>query len=85
MRIVAPMTGNLLFGAFNDGSVADGWYFDPASMNYYELYNVTEDYFMLHNIYDDVPPALQARLRGILQTAIKCVGRKECESALSVP
>ena len=85
VRIIAPVTGDLLFGAFNDGSVAGGWYFNPASVNYYELYNVTEDYYMLHNIYNDVSPALQAQLRGILQTAIKCVGRKECEEALNLP
>ena len=85
VRIIAPETGNLLFGEFNDGTDPAGWHFAPGSINYYELYNVTADYYMLHNIYNDVAPALQAKLHSVLQTAIKCVGRKQCESALSLP
>ena len=57
----------------------------PASINYYELYNVTADYYMLDNIYDRAPPALRAKLHTVLQTAIKCAGREECERALSLP
>ena len=85
VRIIAPETGDLLFGEFNDGRDPAGWHFAPSSINYYELYNVTTDYYMLHNIYDEVAPVLQVKLHDILQTAIKCVGRKECESALSLP
>lgn len=85
VRIIAPETGNLLFGEFNDGRVEEGWYFDPASINWYELYNVTEDYYMLHNIYTEVSPELQEKLKTILQTAIHCAGRAKCESALNLP
>eukprot|EP00937_MAST-01D_sp_MAST-1D-sp2_P005871 g5871.t1 len=85
VRIIAPETGDLLFAEFNDGTKGDGWYFAPQTINYYELYNVTADYYMLDNTYDRAPPALRAKLHAVLQAAIKCKGREECESALSLP
>ena len=58
------------------------WDFAPSQLNFFELYNVTNDYYMAHNIYASAPSALKAQLHSQLQTAIKCKGSKECDRIL---
>eukprot|EP00041_Stephanoeca_diplocostata_P025266 m.657476 g.657476 ORF g.657476 m.657476 type:complete len:563 (-) comp22713_c0_seq8:2129-3817(-) len=74
---------NLLYAEFTDVSDPAAWNFAPESINFYELYNVTSDYFMLNNIYPSASQPLREYLHTRLQAAIKCRGRAQCYSCLS--
>jgi hypothetical protein len=39
-----------LYAEFVDGSDPDSYYFAPEKINFRELYNVSDDYYMLQNI-----------------------------------
>ena len=85
MRIIAPETGDLLYAEFVDGSDPAGYYFAPSAINFYELYNVTEDYYQLRNIYSEVSLELKGLLHDRLHQAVACKGSKQCEAFLELP
>ena len=51
IRVISPKTGDLLYAEFVDGNNPAGYDYAPAAINFRELYNVTEDYHMLHNVF----------------------------------
>ena len=65
-----------------------GYDFDPSAINFRELYNVSEDYYMLTNIYSTANTALKSMLHSRLQKAIACKGSAaqggECTAALTI-
>lgn len=68
-----------------DGFDPLAWDFAPDRLNFFELYNVTEDYYQAHNIYNDAPTELKAALHAQLQAAIKCKGQQACSALLQYP
>ena len=85
LRIIAPQTGDLLYAEFVDGDNPAGYYFAPSAINFRELYNVTEDYYMLHNVYESATLELKELLHTRLQLAVKCRGSAECNTHLTLP
>eukprot|EP01065_Artemidia_motanka_P024764 TRINITY_DN2966_c0_g1_i1.p1 TRINITY_DN2966_c0_g1~~TRINITY_DN2966_c0_g1_i1.p1 ORF type:complete len:503 (+),score=186.63 TRINITY_DN2966_c0_g1_i1:76-1584(+) len=73
---------DLLYAEFTNVDDPLAWDFDPARINYYELYNVTEDYYMLRNVYQAAPAELKKSLHTRLHKAIKCSGAAECNAEL---
>ena len=59
---------DLLYAEFTNVLDPAGWHFEPAAVNYHELYHVGEDYFMLENVYasaaEEVKMALHEKLHG---------------------
>ena len=47
-------TNDLLYAEFTDVTNPKAWDFAPSELNFFELYNVTNDYYMAHNIYESV-------------------------------
>jgi hypothetical protein len=82
LRIIAPQTGNLLYAEFVDGNDPAGYDYAPAAINFRELYNVSSDYYMLHNVYHEATDGLKSLLHDRLQLAIACRGSKQCEGLL---
>ena len=85
LRIIAPLTGNLLYAEFVDGVSEESYYFNSSTINFHELYNVTEDYYMLTNIYGGASAELKATLHATLQEAVKCQGTASCDAILNLP
>lgn len=85
MRVIAPETGDLLYAEFVDGHDPASYYFAPSAINFHELYNVTADYYMLHNIYERAPQALKDLLHDRLHLAVTCQGSQQCNAHLSMP
>ena len=83
LRIISPKLGNLLYAEFVDGHIAESHFFPVTSINFYELYNVSEDYYMLHNIYQNTSKEIKEQLHDALHKAIKCKGRDNCNSILN--
>jgi hypothetical protein len=54
-----------LYAEFVDGHDPASYYFAPSAINFHELYNVTTDYYMMHNIYGRAPLALKDALLAI--------------------
>merc|ERR1719433_1651415 len=54
-----------------------------AQVNFCELYNVSEDYFMLHNLYSKAPVHLTAALSQQLHAALRCQGSDACFAVLA--
>lgn len=75
-------TVDMLYAEFADVNNPLAWNFAPDQLNYFELYDVTTDYFMLENIYPTADAALKEKLHTRLQAAIKCKGTVECSSYL---
>jgi hypothetical protein len=75
--------GELLYSEFADVSDPAAWRFAPEHLNFFELYNMTVDPFMLVNIYHTAPVALKQELHTRLQKAIACKGAVECSASLS--
>ena len=46
--------------------------------SFHELYNITTDYYELHNIYDDVDDELRQQLHEQLDKFFHCSGQAEC-------
>ena len=76
-------TSDLLYAEFTDVTNPKAWDFAPSELNFFELYNVTNDYYMAHNIYESVSENLRQELHNALQVAIKCKGSSDCYNALS--
>ena len=58
-----------------------GWYFEDDAVNYYELYYVSDDYYMLSNVYTQATEDTKAALHEKLEKAFSCSGRSECDAA----
>merc|ERR1712226_1373526 len=74
---------DLLYVEFADVTNPDAWNFSPESINFYELYNVTSDYYMLNNIYPTASGKLKHDLHNRLHRAIACQGHQDCSTILS--
>jgi len=72
----------LLSAEFADVSDPLAWRFAPDRLNFFELYNMTEDPFMLKNIYSTAPRSLTDELHHRLQAAIACKGAAGCTAAV---
>jgi hypothetical protein len=48
------------------------WEFDPASMQHYELYNVSADKYQMHNIYEQQTAERKADLHKQLKEYFEC-------------
>ena len=84
LRIIDPAQGmDLLYAEFADVNNPLAWDFAPDQLNFFELYNVTEDYYMRHNIYSTAPADLKKRLHDRLQTTSKCRGAAQCAETLN--
>ena len=83
LRFTRGGLGELLYAEFADVSDPLAWRFAPNHLNFFELYNMSADPFMLENIYHKAPPALVAELHTRLQKAIACKGAAECTASLS--
>ena len=52
MRIINE-TSNLMYAEFVDVSNPKAWEFNEKEVNFYELYDVSNDYYEMHNIYHE--------------------------------
>lgn len=75
---------DLLYAEFTNVNNPKAWDFAPDQMNFFEFYNVTKDYYMLTNIYAEMPNTLKEELHARLQSAVHCKGSKECNEALKL-
>merc|ERR1711871_348531 len=73
---------DFLYAEFVNGYNPKAWDFAPDQLNFFEFYNVTEDFYMMHNLYDKMPKKLRQELHERLQSAIHCKGNKDCYSIL---
>jgi hypothetical protein len=69
---------DMMYAEFTDVSISKDWNFPLAGLNFFELYNVSEDAFMLHNQYATADPALKDALHAQLAAAFHCKGQAEC-------
>lgn len=81
LRIVDG-NANLLYAEFADVRNPKAWDFAPDQLNFFELYNVSEDYYMRNNIYQSVSDQMRDKLHRMLQTTIKCKGNAQCFETL---
>ncbi len=84
LRIISPTLGSLLYAEFVDGHLPQSHFFPENAINFYELYNVSNDYYMLQNIYNEAPKKLTDDLHEALHAAIKCQGRADCNRILTL-
>ena len=84
IRVISPKTGDLLYAEFVDGNNPAGYDYAPTAINFRELYNVTEDYHMLHNVYSSASTDLKTLLHDRLQLAVACIGAAQCEAHLEL-
>lgn len=75
----------MLYSEFVDVLDPLAWDFAPDRVNFFELYDVSQDYYKMQNIYPTASPELKKELRTRLQTAIKCKGGDACLGILSSP
>lgn len=73
---------DLLYAEFADVTNPLAWDFAPSQLNFFELYNVSADYYMRTNIYHTVSDAMREQLHQLLQTTIKCEGNADCFKTL---
>lgn len=85
IRIIAPQTGDLMYAEFVNGDDPAGYYHAPTAVNFRELYNVSADYYMLHNIWGTASKALRDLLHERLQLAVGCRGSAQCNAHLAFP
>ena len=74
-----------MYAEFVDGHQAANHFFPPDATNFFELYNVSEDYYQLHNVYEEATQEFKDYLHTTLHKAIVCKGRVECNAALNIP
>lgn len=72
---------DLLYAEFTNVLDPAGWHFEPAAVNYHELYHIREDYFMLENLYTAATDEVKTALHEKLQRGFNCQGRAECDAA----
>merc|ERR1719482_71521 len=73
---------DLLYAEFVDGFDPKSWDFAPSQVNFYELYDVAEDYHMMRNIYDRASAEEKQHLHQRLQAALHCRGAAQCAALL---
>ena len=69
LRILDPELGSMVYSEFTDFRLNWRWQHPPQE---YELYNLEDDPFQLHNIYNTSSPALRARLHAQLDALWHC-------------
>jgi len=74
--------GDLLYAEFVDLTDPDAWFFPPEKINFWELYDLSADPYMLKNIYSSASQSLKKALHQRLQQAIWCEGRDSCTRSL---
>lgn len=67
-----------LYAEFVDVLNPLAWDFAEEQVNYRELYNVKEDYFMMNNLINSAPDSLKKTLSQRLQSAVRCQGHADC-------
>lgn len=77
--VVPPI--DLLYAEFTNVLNPRGWHFEDGAVNFYELYDVSKDYFMLSNIYEKASEDVKAALHVKLERGFSCSGRSECDAA----
>ncbi len=80
LRYTQGDLGQLLYSEFADVSDPLAWRFAPDRINFYELYNMSND--LLKNIYRTAPSMLTTELHRRLHAAIGCAGTNSCTGAL---
>jgi len=84
LRIINETSGvNMMYSEFVNVLDPLAWDFAPARINFYELYDVSKDYYMMHNIFPTASDELKDMLHKRLQTAIKCKGATQCHEILA--
>eukprot|EP01052_Picozoa_sp_SAG31_P011497 SAG31_NODE_652_length_13181_cov_14.268155_6_plen_219_part_00 len=74
---------NLLYAEFADVNNPLAWDFAPDQLNFFELFDVSKDYYMMHNLYPSASSATKAALHARVQSVIKCKGVVECTEGLA--
>ena len=83
IRVInATQDTDLLFAVFADVNNPKAWDFAEDELNYFELYDVTSDYYMQNNIYPKASEEMRKALMARLQAALRCKGRSQCRNAL---
>jgi hypothetical protein len=77
LRIINS-THDLLYAEFTDVKIAADWDFADGTINFHELYNITEDYYELKNIYNEANEGLKQALHTQLHTTFHCSGQSSC-------
>ena len=54
------------------------WDFADGTINFHELYNISNDYYELNNIYADVTDEMRQALHTQLHAYFHCDGQGEC-------
>merc|ERR1712232_290891 len=67
-----------LYAEFVDVRNPLAWDFAEDQVNFRELYNVKEDYFMMNNLINTAPKQLTKSLSKRLQSAVRCQGNADC-------
>lgn len=67
-----------LYAEFVDVTNPLAWNFEEDQVNFRELYNVKQDYFMMDNLYSSASKATKQSLRQRLQAAVNCKGSVDC-------
>ena len=57
-------------------------FFPPEQLNFFELYDVSKDYYMMSNLYPTADATTKLALHARLQAAIKCKGTMACTELL---
>lgn len=81
IRIIGE-EGDFLYAEFVDITDPDAWFFAPEKVNFWELYDLSSDPYMLKNIYQSTPQSQRRALHQRLQQAIWCEGRDSCTQVL---
>lgn len=82
MRVING-SRSLMFAFFVDVTNPLAWDFAPDQINFRELYDVTNDYYMMENLYPQASDELKKALNERLFAIIKCNGRQDCVGLLS--
>ena len=84
LRVINATSGvDLLYAEFADVLNPLAWDFAPDQLNFFELYDVSKDYYMMNNLYPTASASVKAALHTRLQTLIKCKGVAECTAGLT--
>lgn len=74
---------NLLYAEFADVNNPLAWDFAPSQLNFFELFDVSQDYYMMKNIYPSASGEVKAALHARVQSLIKCKGVVQCTAGLA--
>ena len=85
LRFTRGSLGELLYAEFTNVTDPLAWDFAPDRIQFYELYNMTADPYMLENLVtaQKVDRSLVDELHTRLHRAIVCRGEAECTASLS--